>query len=439
MESLIMAAQLILGLSLLVFVHELGHFLAAKAFGMRVNRFYIFFDAWDKKLFSKKIGETEYGIGWLPLGGYVQIAGMIDETQDAASLSAEPEPWEFRAKPAWQRFIVMIGGIVMNVITGILIFAMYLNVYQKEYLPMEEVNKTGFHVYELAQSIGMQQGDKIIAIDGNKPSRFKDATGVGLFLGNTLTIERNGKTIDLALPDTFYREMRKPFIQPLKSDVYIELIPDNTNAKKAGLKGGDKFVAINGTPIKGYSDLTTVLNNNKEQEVQLTVLRENAEVSITCLVTDEGKLGFLPRFDFKPYYAHQAYDWMNGLSYGSLEGYNVTVSQLIGFGMLFSGKVNPRDSVASPIRIAKTLYGGTWNWPRFWSMTALLSFVLAFMNILPIPALDGGHMMFLSYEIISGQRPSDAFLEKAQIVGFVLIMGLMIFAFGNDIAWLLGY
>ncbi|HRI26974.1 MAG TPA: site-2 protease family protein, partial [Chitinophagales bacterium] len=236
METIIMILQLILGLSLLVFVHELGHFMAAKAFGMRVPKFFIFFDAWGKKIWSKQIGETEYGIGWLPLGGYVQISGMIDETQDKSALMGEPQPWEFRAKPAWQRFIVMIGGVVMNVIAGIFIFTLFLSVYEKEYLPTEQVNKEGIYAHEVARKIGLQTGDKITEINGKPFARFKDLTATKVMFGADLTVNRNGQNRVITTPDTLYRQMRQPFVSPMYENVAIAEVAGGSNAEKAGLQ-----------------------------------------------------------------------------------------------------------------------------------------------------------------------------------------------------------
>ncbi len=431
MEGLIMAAQLLLGLSLLVAVHEFGHFITAKLFKMRVNKFYIFFDAWDKKIWSKKIGETEYGIGWLPLGGYVQIAGMIDETQDAKDLSSEPEEWEFRSKPAWQRFIVMIGGIVMNVLTGILIFAMFLNVFVKDYIPVSEVNKDGVYAYKAARDIGIEHGDKVIAVNGQTPERFKEIQSTGVFLGGELTIDRKGEIKNIQTPPEFFKRMNEgPLFGLMNETVKVGAVSDTMPAKAAGLQQGDEFLRIASTPIVRFADVSEVLKENKGGEVDLLVKRNGQEVALHSKVTDSGTLGFVA--DVSNNYQTKAYNWANGFKYGSLDGYELIKAQVISFGMLFTGKIDPVESISSPVGIAR-IYGGQWDWARFWRITGLLSFILAFMNILPIPALDGGHMVFLSYEMITGRKLSDAFLEKAQIIGFLLIMGLMIFALGSDI------
>ncbi len=431
MTVLVMVSQLLLGLSLLVAVHEFGHFIAAKAFGMRVPKFYIFFDAWGKKLWSKQIGDTEYGIGWLPLGGYVQISGMIDETQDASQFKEEPEEWEFRAKPAWQRFIVMIAGIVMNVITGVLIFAMFFNVFDKDFLSLEEVNKEGVFAHELAQQIGIETGDRIVAVNGHKPDRFRDVSSSRVFLGGSLTIQRGNEIKEITTPRGFFKNMGQPFVSPMRELVGVSEVMAGSNAAKAGLRSGDIIKAINGKPINHFApDLTGVLDAEKGKEVSIQIDRGGSMQTLKAQVGETGKLGFYP--SIKDAYPHQPYNWSNGIKYACYEGYELTLAQAISIGKMFTREIKVTESLASPIRIA-TIYGGTWQWDRFWRLTGLISFVLAFMNFLPIPALDGGHMMFIVYEVISGRPPSDSFLEKAQVVGFVMIMGLMVFAFGNDI------
>lgn len=430
LSTIIMIAQLILGLSLLVFVHELGHFMAAKYFGMRVPKFYIFFDAWGKKIWSKQIGDTEYGIGWLPLGGYVQISGMIDETQDASTLSAEPEPWEFRSKPAWQRFIVMIGGIVMNVITGILIYMMFLSVFQKEYIPLEEVNKHGVYAHPSAEKIGIQTGDKIISIDGKTPTRFKEARGLAMFLGEKVVVERDGKQLELDIPEDFHRYLQTQVISPMYESVKVADVAPDSHAATAGLQKGDRMMAVDQKEIKRYSDLQDALKAKKGGDVSIQIQRNEEMVNLTSKVDTAGKLGFYPDVSYP--YEMGKYNWANSFAYSVKDGYNLIATQVVAIGMLFTGQLPVSESLTSPIGIA-AIYGPTWDWGHFWFITGILSFILAFMNILPIPALDGGHMVFLLYEMITGRKLSDEFLEKAQTVGIVLLLGLMIFAFGNDI------
>lgn len=425
-----MILQLILGLSLLVFVHELGHFMAAKAFGMRVPKFFIFFDAWGKKIWSKQIGETEYGIGWLPLGGYVQISGMIDETQDKSALMGEPQPWEFRAKPAWQRFIVMIGGVVMNVIAGIFIFTLFLSVYEKEYLPTEQVNKEGIYAHEVAQKIGLQTGDKITEINGKPFARFKDLTATKVMFGADLTVNRNGQNMVITTPDTLYRQMRQPFVSPMYEKVSVAEVAGGSNAEKAGLQKGDRLVAIDSVKIDRFLQIGEILKPKSNGQVQVTVERNGQNLTLTSGVDENGRLGFIPDivlpYDFEPY------NWGSAFQYSFKEGYDLIASQIVAFRLMFTGRLSVSENLASPIAIAR-IYGGTWDWKRFWRITGLLSFVLAFMNILPIPALDGGHIMFIAIETITRRKISDAVLERAQMIGMALLLCLMVYAFGNDI------
>ena len=438
MEILIKVAQLLTGLSLLVFVHELGHFLAAKAFGMRVNKFFIFFDFWNKKIFSRKIGETEYGIGIFPLGGYVQIAGMIDETQDASKLSGPPEPWEFRAKPAWQRFIVMIGGVTMNVIAGLLIFAHFLFNHEKEYIPMSEINKDGIYAYPLAEEVGFKTGDKIISINGNPPGRAKELTSMRLVLGGTIQVERAGQLIDLQMPDDLFRRFREVkkggFISPMYQDVFIDEVGDNSNAQKAGLQKDDKLTAINGQKIARYADFKDVVEANKNGQIQLNVNRNGNDILVTANVDSAGIIGFIPRFKFP--YQYTPYTAGSAFKYSWVEGTDAMLSQLTALRMMVTGRIKASETISSPIAIAQG-YGGMWDWGRFWWLTGLISFALAVMNLLPIPGLDGGHIVFLIIEAITRRPPSEKLLERAQLVGMVLVLGLMVFAFGNDIYKLL--
>lgn len=437
MGILVMVGQLILALSILVFVHELGHFLAAKAFKTRVEKFYLFFDflfpiptILNFALFKFKRGETEYGLGWFPMGGYVQIAGMVDETQDASKLSAEPQPWEFRAKPAWQRLIIMIGGIVMNIITGFVIFAYYLGAFEQSYLPMSEVNKEGIYAYKTAQDIGLQTGDKIVAINGSTPERFRDLKSMGVILGGTITVDRNGKQQEVQVPSDFYKRLREDFVAPMRENVYVDQLPGETNARKAGLQANDQITSVDSTTINRFGDLQMALCQKSGSTAQIGIIRNGQAQTLTAQVDANGKIGFAPRFSY-PYPENQ-YTASDIVRYSLKEGYEVTMTQILSLGMLFTGKVKATESVSSPIGIAK-MYGDTWDWARFWRLTGLISFVLAIMNLLPIPALDGGHIVFLLVEMITRRKLPDAFMEKAQSVGMVLLLSLMVFAFGNDI------
>jgi len=435
MGILIMAAQLIASLSILVFIHELGHFLAAKAFGMRVDKFFIFFDAWGSKLWSKKIGETEYGIGWLPLGGYVKIAGMIDESMDKEQMAKEPEEWEFRSKPAWQRFIVMIGGIVMNVILGVIVFAACLSHYEKDYIPVAEMDK-GIYAFQLGEELGFKTGDKIISINGEEPIRFKDIQSPKIYFGAEIDVERDGKRTKIEVTDTLFKKLEKErgasIIEPFNHQVKVARVIDDGHAKEAGLEVKDIIVAVNGTKVRNYGDLTNTLEANKNGSVSLTVERDGKNLNLTSKVSEEGKLGFNPYFDAKAVNTTKTYSFGETIKYGSKEGWDMVAMNAVAIGKMFTGDVNPIDSVQSPIGIAR-VFGDVWIWEKFWKLTGLLSFILAFMNILPIPALDGGHMMFLTFEMLTGRSLSDNFLEKAQMVGMMILLPLMLFAIGKDI------
>lgn len=432
MDILIMAAQLILSLTILVFVHEMGHFLAAKAFGIKVEKFYIFFDAWGKKLFSFKRGETEYGLGWLPLGGYVKIAGMIDESMDKEAMKKEPEPWEFRSKPAWQRLIVMIGGIVMNIILGILIYSMFLSVYSKEYLPNSELQADGLYVYQAGEELGLESGDYIVAVNGHEVERYSDIRSPRFFFGATITVERAGEQFDLDLPGNLFKQIGDQLFDPMYQDVIFLQFGEDSHNEDVGLEEGDQFIALDGNTFKNFPEFTEALEGYSGEEVEVTVMRGDEKKKFSMAIDTAGKLGIALDAKVSDQYAMQPYDLGKSLKFGFKDAVNTLVLQVLGFAKLFAGEMNPRDSVASPIGIAK-LFGATWDWARFWLMTALISMILAFMNFLPIPALDGGHIVFLIIEIVRGKPVSEKVLEKAQMVGMILLLMLMAFAVGNDI------
>lgn len=434
MSALIMAAQLILGLAILVTLHELGHFLAARAFGIRVEKFYLFFDAWGFKFFSFKKGETEYGIGWLPLGGYVKIAGMIDESMDKEQMKLPPQPWEFRSKPAWQRLIVMIGGVTMNVILGIAIYTMVLLKFDKEYLSNETIND-GIYAFDLGKQVGLQSGDKIIAIDGKSFERFEELLSSRVIFGSDLTVLRDGKELIVTIPDDFYKTTIKAgkgnFIGPYRANLKIDSISPGMPADAAGLKKGDAIVTINGQRLFSMESCKKVITENKSKPVSIQIVRGADSLMIQAVVNDSGKIGIIYHPD-PGNYALTAYTFNSALSYGSKDAFEAIVSNIKGLKQVFIGKEKASESVQGPIGIA-TIYGGVWDWHRFWTITGLLSMVLAFMNLLPIPALDGGHVVFLLIESITRKKFSDKFMERAQVAGMILLLSLMVFSVGNDI------
>jgi regulator of sigma E protease len=410
----------------------MGHFLAAKAFGIKVDKFYIFFDAWGKKLFSFKRGETEYGIGWLPLGGYVKIAGMIDESMDKEAMKKDPEPWEFRSKPAWQRLIVMIGGIVMNIILGILIYSFYLGFYDKDYLPASELAQDGIYVYEAGEELGLENGDQIIAVNGNEVERYGDIRSPKFFFGATLTVLRDGKEVDVKLPGDLFKQIGEPLFDPMYQSVFFMQFAEDSPNKDVELEEGDRFISIQGEGFRNFAEFQEQLQRHKGEEVNVTMERDGADFNVNLQIDTNGMIGFAPDISLDDHYNMQAYSLGSSLKFGFKDAWNTLVLQVLGFSKLFAGEVNPRDSVASPIGIAK-LFGTSWDWGRFWLMTALISMVLAFMNFLPIPALDGGHIVFLLIEIVRGKPVSESVLEKAQLVGMIILLSLMAFAVGNDI------
>jgi len=432
MNILIMAAQLILGLSILVALHELGHFLAARAFGIRVEKFFLFFDAWGVKLFSFKKGETEYGIGWLPLGGYVKIAGMIDESLDKEQMKQPPQPWEFRSKPAWQRLIVMIGGVTVNLILGILLFAFILLRYEKEFLPLSEVNKNGIYASESGVRAGFMTGDKVIAINGEPVERFKDVQSMRNLFGSTIRVERNGSQLDVDIPDDFYRKevrsTRNRFVEAMNFDAVIDSVSPGSSAEKASLMKGDRVYEVDSVEIRNYGQFRDLVGSLAGKEVRIGLIRHSDTVYNNLVVDSTGYIGITVVMP----YQSKSYSFLSAISYGYSDAMDMLVINIKGLGKVFSGKEKASESIQGPIGIAK-IYGSQWVWSKFWFITAMLSLILAFMNILPIPALDGGHVMFLFYEIIARRKPGDKFMEYAQIAGMVILLGIMLFAIGNDI------
>ncbi|QKZ11428.1 RIP metalloprotease RseP [Spirosoma sp. KUDC1026] len=433
MEVLVMAGQLILGLSILVGLHELGHLLAAKAFGMRVEQYYIGF---PPKIWSFKRGETEYGVGAIPLGGFVKISGMIDESLDTTHTNTEPLPYEFRAKPAWQRLIVMLGGIIVNVIVGILIFVVLAYKNGNTYLAAKDA-KYGIVAYDLAKSIGLQTGDKIVKVNGRTITDFNEIRGSDVILGDnsTYTVERNGKLIDIDIPNDFIDKLADKknagqFIDPVEPFKVREVAPGQP-ADKAGLEAGDVITSVNGKPVRFYHEFVDLVKPLKNKPITLGINRNGQAKSLNLTTTEDGTIGFYAEFLLPV--TKEDYTFGQAISIGTEKAFSVVYDNIKGFGKIFRGEVSASKALSGPIGIAQNLFGGIWVWDRFWTVTGLLSMALAFMNALPIPALDGGHATILGYEIISGRKPSDRFLEGAQRVGMVILLGLMAFAIFNDV------
>ena len=432
MDGLVMAGQLILGLSIIVTLHELGHFLAARAFGIKVEKFFLFFDAWGIKLFSFKKGDTEYGIGWLPLGGYVKIAGMIDESMDKEAMKLPPKDYEFRSKPAWQRLIVMVGGVVVNFILGVVILAFITLHYDKEYLPVDSIDN-GIYAYELGQEVGFETGDKIIDVNGTQIDRFSDLTSQSNLMGAKVTVLRNGEEVEVVIPDDFYKNYTsktKPlFIRADNYEFVIDSVINGYAGAKAGLLKNDKIIFINDESVSSFGEFRSRIIANRGSEIMMTLLRSNDTLNINVNVDSAGIIGVMA---MRPPYQYKKYSVYDGLKYGVKDGVSILSANMKGFGKIFSGKEKATESLQGPIGIA-TIYGSVWNWHRFWFLTAMISLVLGFMNILPIPALDGGHVVFLLIETVTGRPVSEKIMEKAQMVGMFLLLALMVFVIGNDI------
>jgi len=426
-----MAGQLILALSIIVGLHEFGHFIAARAFGIRVEKFYLFFDAWGIKLFSFKKGDTEYGIGWLPLGGYVKIAGMIDESMDKEAMKEPAKPDEFRAKPAWQRLIVMLGGVIVNFFLGVIILAFITLHYDKQYLPVDEVDN-GIYAYSLAQEVGFETGDKILAVNGEKIDRFSDVLSQSNLMGAKVTVLRNGQEMNVIIPDTFYKnytsKIKPLFITADNFNFSVDSVLAKSAAEKGGIKKGDIILAVDSQTINSFGDFRKSVRGRKGETITVSLLRDQDSLDLSIQVDSFGLVGITPISPYK----FKEYSLGEGFKYGWNDGVSILSANVKGFGKIFSGKENAAESLQGPIGMA-TFFGAEWKWHRFWYLTAMISLILAFMNLLPIPALDGGHVMFLIFEIVARKPLSDKFQERAQMAGMAILLSLMVFVILNDI------
>lgn len=428
--------QFILAFSILVVLHELGHFLPAKWFGCRVEKFYLFFNPWFS-LWKKKVGETEYGLGWVPLGGYVKISGMIDESMDKEQLNKPPQPWEFRSKPAWQRLIIMLGGVTVNFILALVLFAAILFVWGEERLPMSSL-KYGVAADSLATSAGLRDGDQIKALNGEPVQYFGEfMKDLAYSESVSLTVNRNGADTTLLFPEGTVRQLTRNqlrgFVTP-RMPVIVDSIGGTPEYTSGALRKGDRIVALNNKPTGFFDDFNEVKKQYKGQNITLQVLRGADTAKVGVKVKEDGSIGFFTVTPDRIFQTEKKeYSFGEAIPAGVNYGVDRLGEYVNGIRLLFTSKEHKvSDNLGSVISIGKT-FGGTWDWQRFWTMTALFSIILAFMNILPIPALDGGHALFTIAEMVSGRKPSDKFIEYAQMVGMVLLLGLMLYAFGLDI------
>ncbi len=439
-ETLIQAAQFFLSLSILIVLHELGHFIPAKLFKTRVEKFYLFFDPYFS-LFKKKIGGTEYGIGWLPLGGYVKISGMIDESMDKEHLNKEPQPWEFRSKPAWQRLIIMVGGVAVNVLLAMFIYAMILFTWGDAYLKTENV-KYGVECSELAKEIGFQNGDKILEIEGVYYENFAEVPEAILISGaSEVLVDRNGEKVSISIPSNIIEQLiernsKKGFIN-IALPYIAHKFSKGSVAEAAGIQAGDQFIAINGEEAQYFSDYISRLPSLANQEVDISVLRNRDTLHFDMTLGTNAKMGVyaVPASELITY-DRREYGFFESFPAGTSRAVNTLDSYVQQMKLMLNPETGAWKGMGGFISIGK-MFAPVWDWQSFWNFTAFLSIVLAFMNILPIPALDGGHVMFLIGEMITGRKPSDKLLEYAQIVGFLILVGLLLFANGQDIVKLL--
>ena len=430
MTLTIQIVQFVLIISILVILHELGHFIPAKYFKTKVEKFYLFFDV-KFSLFKKKFGDTEYGIGWLPLGGYVKIAGMIDESMDTEQMKKPPQPWEFRSKPAWQRLIIMLGGVTVNFFLSWIIYTMLLFNNGDTYIPADSL-KYGIEVDSIGQKLGLQTGDRILAVDGKKTKKFNKAV-IQIILGDQVTVERDGQTMNIALTDEgkadVFKAQGKNFLG-YRSKPIIEKVIDTSAAGLAGIEPGDEIVGVNDEKIEYWDEFRSAIGKAASQEISVNVSRNGNLKNIPLTVPEAGVIGV--QLDFKDLRVTDKYNFAQAIPAGFTRTIEVLTDQIRQFKVIFNTKTEAYKQVRGPIGIVEMM-SPVWDWTFFWSFMAMFSVWLAFLNILPIPALDGGHVMFLLYEMISGRKPSEKVLETGQMIGFFILMGLMLVIFGNDI------
>ena len=428
-------AQFILSFSIIVVLHELGHFIPARLFGARVEKFYLFFNP-GFSLWKKKIGDTEYGLGWIPFGGYVKIAGMIDESMDKEQMNKAPESYELRSKPAYQRLIVMLGGVIVNVILAIVIFIGIAWFWGDNFLPAKNLSY-GIHPTEISKKMGLQDGDIIVGLDQKELKDFFELESkIVLEDAKTIQIKRGDSLLSLSIPTTVAAELSNAnnataFVLPL-FPVIVDSIGKSAVMVEGSFQKNDTLLSINGESVKYQHEFIEVKKKYSDSLVTVIAKRGLDTVTVRTLINNKAQLGLfvkLPMQLFKT--VHQAYSFAEAIPTGIQRCFTTLDNYVTGIKQIFTGKVNPNDSLGSLISIGNT-FPSQWDWERFWTLTAVFSIVLGFMNVLPIPALDGGHALFILFEMITGRKPSDKFMEYAQIAGMVLMFGLMLYALGLD-------
>ncbi|RZJ68491.1 MAG: RIP metalloprotease RseP [Flavobacterium sp.] len=441
MDIVVKLSQFLLSLSLLIILHELGHFIPAKLFKTRVEKFYLFFDV-KFSLVKKKIGETVYGIGWLPLGGYVKISGMIDESMDKEQMALPPQPWEFRSKPAWQRLIIMLGGVTVNFVLAFLIYIGMAFVYGDFYVKNENIKDGLWVMNPVLEKAGLKTGDKIVSIDGKPFDRVDGGLSESVVMSKSITIERDGQQQTVKMPVNLIDQMQnsgsRETVRLRMPFVVGGFAEDSKN--KTILEAGDILTSVDGKPIRYYDQLTPMLANYKNKTVPATVIRKEKETAVNLVVNKEGKIGVGPGAIEERNMERLGYYKFNRETYGFFESFPVGIARgkdrLASYWNQLKAIVNPETGAIKSVGgfyAIFNIFPSEWVWENFWNITAILSIMLGVMNLLPIPALDGGHVMFLLYEMITRRKPSDKFMEYAQMAGFILLIGLILFANGNDI------
>ena len=433
MDVLVKIAQLLVSLSILIVLHELGHYTLARIFKVRVEKFYLFFDA-GFSLFRKKIGDTEYGIGWLPLGGYVKISGMIDESMDREQMKQPPQPWEFRTKKAWQRLLIMLGGVMVNFLLALLIYILVFFKWGEEYVPVDRLEYGYFFVDEFKE-LGLKDGDKILALDGKEVERWMNIHhDIVVDETRVIQVEREGEIMDIQVPEGMTSKLLKlPYTMEPRVPTVVDGLLEGGNMAKAGVQLNDQIIGVNGTPVEFYDEFKNLTREEINTTFDLTILRGTDTLQVQASTDENGMFGISRKmyFDFfEPVVVR--YSFIQSIPAGINRGFDITSSYLKQLKMLFKPETKAYEELGGFIKIG-SIFPSTWDWQRFWNMTAFLSIILAIMNVLPIPALDGGHVMFLLFEMITGRKPGDRFMEYAQIVGMVLLLSLLLYANLNDI------